>query len=278
VEQHDDNALVIYTDGSMFSKPRRQGGIGIRFVWVDENGYEQTDDYAPPGYAQADVPQMELLAVIEALKSLARTPPVPPDRYEKIVVYSDAMYLVDGYPASRGSWPAIKWRTQDGAPVRNAEHWKELTRLVNRTGKRFEVRKVHAHKTNPHNRAADKLARASAKAPSDRTASSSKLRRKSSPKRLEPGAVRMEGQRMVIHVHKAEYLPVQRCNCYRYSVESAQGPYYQELGRLYATRDITLNPGHRYDIRVNDNTKNPWIEELYGEVLPGDEGGNAVER
>ena len=46
---------------------------------------------------------MELLAVIEALKSLARTPPVPPDRYEKIVVYSDAMYLVDGYPASRGS-------------------------------------------------------------------------------------------------------------------------------------------------------------------------------
>jgi ribonuclease HI len=56
----------------------------------------------------------------------------------------------------------------------------ELTRLVNRTGKRFEVRKVQAHKTNRHNRAADKLARASAKAPSDRTASHSKLRRKAS--------------------------------------------------------------------------------------------------
>jgi ribonuclease HI len=180
VEQHNDNALVIYTDGSMLSKPRRQGGIGIRFVWVDENGHEQIDDYGPPGYAQADVPQMELLAVIEALKSLARTPPVPPDRYEKIVVYSDAMYLVDGYPASRGSWPANKWRTRDGAPVRNADRWKELTRLVNRTGKRFEVRKVQAHKTNRHNRAADKLARASAKAPSDRTASHSKLRRKAS--------------------------------------------------------------------------------------------------
>jgi len=187
------------------------------------------------------------------------------------------MYLVNGYPASRGSWPANKWRTRDGAPVRNADRWKELTGLVNRTGKRFEVRKVQAHKTNPHNRAADKLARASAKVPSDRTASDSKLRRKASPKRLEPGAVKMEGQRMVIHVHKAEYLRVQCCNSYRYSVESEDSPYHQELGRLYATRDITLNPGHRYDVRVNDNTRNPWIEELYGEVLSGDEDGNPVD-
>jgi ribonuclease HI len=277
VERHDDNALIVYTDGSMFSKPRRQGGIGVRFVWADEDGYEQTDDYNPPGYAQADVPQMELIAVIEAFKLLLSSyPPLQPDRYEKVVVYSDAMYLVDGYAASRGSWPANKWRTRDGAPVRNAERWKELTRLVNRLGKRVDVRKVNAHKTNPHNRAADKLARASAKLPSDRVASHSKLRRKASPKRLEPGAVRMEGQRMVVHVHKAEYMPVQRCNAYRYSVESEDSPYYQELGRVYAARDISLNPGHRYEIRVNDDTNNPWIEELYGEVIQ-DEGGAATQ-
>jgi hypothetical protein len=74
---------------------------------------------------------------------------------------------------------------------------------------------------------------------------------------------------MVIHVHKAEYMRVQRCNAYRYSVESEDSPYYQELGRLYATRDISLNPGHRYNVRVNNDTRNPWIEELYGEGPAG---------
>ena len=273
VERHDDDALIVYTDGSMLSKPRRQGGIGIRFVWVDESGDEQTDDYSPFGYVNADVPQMELQAVVEALKLLlGRYPPVPTEHYEKVVVYSDAIYLVEGYPASRSFWPRNKWRTKEGAPVRNADRWKELTRLVNRLGKRFEVRKVKAHKANPHNRAADKLARASAKLPSDRTVSPAKLRRKASPKRLEPAAVRMEGQRMIIHVHKAEYMPVQRCNAYRYSVESKDSPYFQEIGRLYATRDVSLNAGHRYAVRVNDDTKNPWIEEVYMEVLPGGEG------
>jgi len=51
VERHDD--LIVYTDGSMFSKPRRQGGIGIRFVWADGNGEEQTDDYSPSGWVNA---------------------------------------------------------------------------------------------------------------------------------------------------------------------------------------------------------------------------------
>lgn len=218
---------------------------------------------------------MELQAVIEAVKLLLRGKPVPPELYEKIVIYSDAMYLVDGYPASRSFWPRNKWLTRDGTPVRNPERWKELTRLVSRIGKRFEVRKVEAHKTNPHNRAADKLARASARLPSDRTVSAAKLRRKASPKRLEPEAVRMEGQRMIIHVHKSEYMRVQRCNAYRYSVESKDSPYFQDVGLIYAARDISLNPGHRYAVRANDSTKNPWIEKVYMEVLPGGEDGAA---
>jgi hypothetical protein len=36
----------------------------------------------------------------------------------------------------------------------------------------------------------------------------------------------------------------------------------------------SLNPGHRYAVRVNDDTKNPWIQEVYMEVLPGG-GGEA---
>ena len=277
MDQHDDNALIIYTDGSMFSKPRRQGGIGIRLVWTDEDGEERTEDYGPPGYANADVPQMELQAAIEAVKLvLRRDPPVPPHLYEKVIAYSDAMYLVDGYPRSRSYWPRNRWHTRDGTPVRNADKWKELGRLVGRLGKRFEVRKVTAHKSNPHNKAVDKLARISAGLPSDRVASSAKLRRKASDKRLEPGAVPMEGQRMIIHVHKGEYLPVQRCNSYRYSVESRDLPYRGEVGRAYAPRGIELSAGHRYAVRVNEDPKNPRIEEVYMEVLNGGENEAAT--
>ena len=272
MERHDDNALIIYTDGSMFSRPRRQGGIGMRFVWASEDGEEQTDDFSPFGYANADVPQMELKAVIEALKLLLRRdPPVPDELYNKIVVYTDAMYLVDGYPASRTFWPQNDWRTKDGDMVRNPEMWKELARLVNRIDKRFEVRKVKAHKTNPHNNAADKLARASARLPSDQTVSAAKLRRKATSKRLVPGAVPFEGQRMIIHVHKGEYMPVQRCNSYRFSVESKDVPYHGEVARAYALREVELSAGHRYAVRVNGDPKAPRIEEVYMEVLKGGE-------
>jgi ribonuclease HI len=48
VEIHDDNALVIYTDGSCKNKPRR-GGYAFILVAVDEAGLPVTHEYAPPG-------------------------------------------------------------------------------------------------------------------------------------------------------------------------------------------------------------------------------------
>ncbi len=48
----DENALNIYTDGSSFQTPRR-GGVGVRFVSVDDQGEEQTIDWSPPGFRSA---------------------------------------------------------------------------------------------------------------------------------------------------------------------------------------------------------------------------------
>jgi ribonuclease HI len=270
MEIHDEDAVIVYTDGSMFSKPRRQGGIGIRLIWTNPEGEEEFYDHSPPGYYDVSVPLMELKAVIEALRLLARQSPlVPPELYSKIVVYSDAMYMVDGHPAAKGFWPRNKWMTRDGPPVKNAKEWKELLRLERRIGKRFEIRKVEGHGKNPHNKAVDKLARASAKAASNPSIAPAKLRRKKSPKRLIPGSVKMEGQRITIHVHKGQYEPVQRLNAYRYSVESPSSPYYQEVGWVFAERDIHLNAGHAYAVRFNEDTKNPRIEEVFMEVVDG---------
>jgi ribonuclease HI len=271
-----DNVLSIYTDGSQFSKPRRQGGFGIVFVWDDEDGNEQAYEHSPLGYRSATVPQMELKAAIEALKLLLRPrPPVPPGSYGSVVIWSDAKYLVDNFGNAKFFWPRNKWRTRDGAPVRNPEMWKELVRLVKRLRKRVDIEWVPGHSTSEGNRAADKLARTSAQIRSDQTLTGADLRRKKSPKRLIQGSVGMHGQPIVIHVHKGEYLRAQRCNSYGYSVVSEESPYYQEGGVIYADRDINLNAGHTYAVRVNDDTNNPWITEVLMEVLPGKEEGDA---
>jgi|SRR6185312_9017720 len=168
MEMHDEDAVIVYTDGSQFSSPRR-GGIGIRLCWTNDEGREEIYDHLPPGYRDVTVPLMELKAVIEALRRLLRQQPlVPPSLYSKVVVYSDAMYIIDGHQSAHGSWQRSKWHTRDGTPVQNAEQWKELLRLERRLGKRMEVRKVKGHSKNPHNRAVDKLARQSANAASIR--------------------------------------------------------------------------------------------------------------
>lgn len=277
MERHDEGAVIIYTDGSQFSGPRR-GGIGIRLCWTNKAGHEETFDHFPPGYRDVTVPLMELKAVIEGVRLLLRQQPlVPPSLYTKVVIYSDATYIVNGHPNAHGAWQRSKWHTKDGTPVQNAEQWKELLRLERRLGKRLEVRKVKGHSKNPHNRAVDKMARQSAKAAVNPSLTPAKLRRKRSPKSLEPGGVPMEGQRLTIHVHRAEHLRVQRVDRYRYSVES-QGPHYQAVGIAFADPSINLSAGHCYLVRFNEDTKNPRIEEVYMEVIQGEnDGGMAGE-
>lgn len=270
MELHDEGAVIVYTDGSQFSGPRR-GGIGIRLCWTNDEGHEETFDYFPPGYRDVTVPLMELKAVIEALRLLLRQQPlVPPSLYEKVVIYSDAMYIVDGFQSAHGAWQRSKWHTRDGTPVQNAEQWKELLRLERRLGKRVEVRKVKGHSKNPHNRAVDKLARQSAKAAINPSLAPAKLRRKRSPRPLEPEGIPMEGQRLQIHIHRAEHLRVQKVDRYRFSVESP-GPQFQAVGIAYADPAINLSAGHIYLVRFNEDTKNPRIEEAYFEIIPGEE-------
>ena len=63
----DEDALNIYTDGSSLPRPRR-GGIGVRFVYADDNGEEIYEDFAYPGHMGATSNQMELLACITGLE------------------------------------------------------------------------------------------------------------------------------------------------------------------------------------------------------------------
>jgi hypothetical protein len=52
MEYPDDDALNIYTDGSMLPGPRR-GGAGLLFVVVDDEGEWREREEVLPGWAGA---------------------------------------------------------------------------------------------------------------------------------------------------------------------------------------------------------------------------------
>ena len=119
--------LTIFVDGSMKRSPRR-GGMGIRFVWIAEDGHEADPwDHAPPAILGATNNQMELAAPTEALK-LALSPRAPFDlsTFDRIEIRTDSQYVKDGVPLA-----ISVCRATDG---RRAG---ELPFLTSLTGKRF---------------------------------------------------------------------------------------------------------------------------------------------
>jgi ribonuclease HI len=140
VERHDDNALIIYTDGSCLPNPRR-GGYAYSLITEDADGEEEIFDYWPAGSLGANIGEMELSAVIEALRTATGSSSPVAQSYEKIVVYADSLYVVDHVYAAEHVWPKTGWLTSENEPVQSRELWKELIRLKRRAG-RIEFRHV----------------------------------------------------------------------------------------------------------------------------------------
>jgi ribonuclease HI len=269
MEYRDERDLHIYTDGSSYSGPRR-GGVGILFVSVDDAGEERVDAYPESGYLGATNQQMELRAAIDALAALVRgSAPVSASPFRQIVIWTDSMYLVDGYNSARFSWLQTGWTNRDGNPVANAPMWKELLKIAGRTGKRVEIKWVKGHKKSAHNKAADKLAKESAKTQLGRRASIVKVRRKQTSKSVQVGSVRMRGQRVTIRIITDEYLPVQRLNKYKYEVVSKASEFHGNVDLIYSSAAIHLSAGHTYYVRFNDDSDAPRVVKTFREVPTG---------
>lgn len=277
MEQLDETALNIYTDGSSFPSPRI-GGVGYTLITVDDEGYEVIYDDFLPSIKGATNNEMELEACIAALSTVTtkRPPADLPrffdiDRFSKIVIRTDSMYVYENFDRAKWTWPKTKWRTKDGRPVENVDYWKELIRLVKAAGLRVDIKWVKAHKRDPHNKRADRLARKSAKSPFMRRARPQRVRRKLSPYPLEVGSVRVEGQLVTVRVITDKYLGAPH-NCYRYMYEvmDEDSPWYQRVD--YVWSDLMLSAGHTYFVRLNDNPKHPQIEEKLSEITTGQLG------
>lgn len=260
VPREDD--FSIYTDGSSYSRPRA-GGIGIRFITIDAAGAEAVEDVNLPGFKAATNNQMELYACIAALKEAIRYKDLSP--YQRVVIHTDSLYVADNYGKALYEWSANRWRNREDRPILNADLWKQLIKMVWKCQpRRVEFRWVKGHSKDRHNRAADKLAKRSAKNPLNPPLSIVNVRRNTANKKEERGSVQMLGQRLRIRVITDEYLKPQRIYKYKYQVLSKASRYYGNVDTIFSAE--LLKAGHHYEVRVNKHTPNPNIVRVIREL------------
>jgi ribonuclease HI len=266
-----NGALNIYADGSAYSHPRA-GGIGVRIIFVDSDGLEEIEDPCLIGYSGATNNQMELLACTTGLQLAAKHPRLVD--VQRVCIFTDSRYVSDNWKNALYSWPDVGWYTRAGTPVLNAKQWKEFTRWIRKIPRRVEVSWVKGHSQDPHNRAVDRLAKASAKSPFlNKPLAFVSVRRKTTSQTVQRGCVGMLGQRLVIRVISSEYLPVQRTNKYKYEVLSRRSRYVGLVDILFS--NIDLRSGHHYLVSLNKAQTTPSIVSLHCEVerpKPKEEG------
>jgi ribonuclease HI len=263
-----ENALHIYTDGSSLPSPRR-GGIGMRFLLIDSQGHEEITDSRHAGYKGATNNQMELQACIEALEE-ARDRGLATS-VSKIVVHTDSQYVVGNVNQAEFAWPKQRWMTRPGTPVLNVDLWKRLVRAIKNAGGRVDFEWVQGHSKDLHNRAVDKMAKASARSPLEPALSVVSVRKKWTSESVSRGSVRMLGQRFSIRVVTCEWLHQQKLWKLTYEVISAGSPFLGKLDIIFASDALpVLADGHAYFVQVNQDTANPRIVRVFRELTDPD--------
>jgi ribonuclease HI len=133
----------IYTDGACSGNPG-PGGWG---ALLRSGGKEKEMSGYDPATTNN---RMELMAVIEALKSLKR--PVA------VRVHTDSQYVQKGISEWIHGWKKRGWKTADRQPVKNVDLWQALDAAT--AGHKIEWLWVRGHAGHVENERVDALARA----------------------------------------------------------------------------------------------------------------------
>lgn len=130
-----------YTDGACKGNPGPGGwGVLLKYGNIEKELFG--------GAAQTTNNQMELIAVIEALKALKRPC--------EVTVWVDSTYVLKGMTEWLPTWKARGWRTVDKKPVKNLELWQALEKEVARHQVKWQW--VRGHAGHSGNERADALA------------------------------------------------------------------------------------------------------------------------
>ena len=257
----DEFTLYIYTDGSTYYHPRKSG-VGVLFLYCDENGEEQEFKLDNSGFKGGTIIQMEIMACTIALKE-ARVNPLF-SYCRSVVIKSDSQFVVNSYKIAEFIWSRNGWIKKSGAPVANVQAWKDFLKAKNKLDKPLEIQKVKAHSKNIHNRKADKLAKKSAKQPFNKSPQVVQVARKFSNNFTLKGSVKIHGQLIWIHIIQRKYHHEHKIDEYRYEVMNPDSEYFECVDFIYS--EFHLHRNHIYKVRVNENQDYPQVLEVLEEV------------
>ena len=134
--------IEIFTDGACLGNPG-PGGWGALLRRHD------TEQEISGGERETTNNRMELMAAIKGLEALKRP--------AKVALTTDSSYVKDGITKWIGNWKKNGWRTAAKKPVKNADLWQRLERVVDQ----HEITWlwVKGHSGHAENERVDDLAR-----------------------------------------------------------------------------------------------------------------------
>lgn len=138
-----EQMVEIYTDGACSPNPGK-GGIGA--VLISGNRRKEISI----GYRYTTNNRMELLAVIESLRSLKNK--------SNVILYSDSAYIINAINQNwLNNWQNNGWKATRREPLKNIDLWKDVVELIKLHSVKFIW--VKGHESNIENNKADELAR-----------------------------------------------------------------------------------------------------------------------
>ena len=140
-----EDIVEIFADGACLGNPGPGG-------WAALLRFKGTDKEISGGEQMTTNNRMELMAVIEGLRSLTRTC--------RVAVTTDSQYVQKGITEWIHGWKKRGWRTADKKPVKNVDLWQVLDEA--RTGHQVTWHWVKGHAGHVENERVDQLARAEA--------------------------------------------------------------------------------------------------------------------
>ena len=134
--------IEIYTDGACSGNPG-PGGWGA----ILRSGSHEREIYGGEGDTTNN--RMEMMAVIEALKSLKKR--------SDVTIYTDSKYVLQGASEWLAGWKAKNWKTASKKVVKNKDLWQQIDKLLSAHEVKFIW--IKGHSGHPENDRADELAR-----------------------------------------------------------------------------------------------------------------------
>lgn len=262
----DEEALNIYTDGSCSKGGYGDGGIGVVFLTLNEDGTDWDTEVLPTmGYQNARIGQMELQACIVAMQEVLVRPDMA--EYKKIAIYSDSQYVCEEFtrlPFRKRN----KWLSSEGAPVENAQLLKELMKLTDSLKPaKVDIGHVKGHKGDKFNKMADRAAKQSRQGHLQPSLEPSRITRKKTSEFTTPKSVEMIGQVLEIRVLETRWMATQRLSKYRIEVLSGNDQGANTF--ICAGQEVeVLRRNQVCTVRVNEETDNPRIVEVLRDNEP----------